>query len=168
MPAGRFYPPPKFWNPRTNSYEDTPPEVSPGEKIGIVFYGENTSSSTERMKVEVDGMVGEEKLVEPGASGYWEFTWEAPTQPGDVVVEAKLYAEEVVEQMVVSPEEVSTPSDLASTIEQAQDEGATTVSTSYAGTDVHYDVPSITQAAEISGMSTEQWLKIYAFGNPDP
>ena len=166
--AGEFYPPPKFWNPETNTYEERPPSVLPGQTIGVVFYGKNTSGTKQNMKVECNGRVGPEKVVEPGFVTSWEFTWQAPQEPGDIMVTAKLYAEEVVEQMWVEPAEISTPSDLASTIEQASENGVTTVSTHYADTDVHYDVESITQAAEISGMSTEQWLKIYAYGNPDP
>ena len=30
--------------------------------------------------------------------------------------------------------------------------------------EVHYDAPSIVQAAEISGMSTEAWIALYGYG----
>jgi len=92
-PSGRFYPAPKFWNPATNRYEDTPPTVLPGQTIGIVFYGKNTSDYPQRMRVDCDGRTGSVQTIQPGYVGAWEFQWSAPTTLGDVTVTAKLYAE---------------------------------------------------------------------------
>ena len=91
--SGRFEPAPRFWNPATGTYQTTPPTVLPGQKVGVVFYGKNTSSYRQRMRVDCNGRTGTTKVVDPGMVTSWEFQWDAPTTPGDIVVTAKLYAE---------------------------------------------------------------------------
>ena len=55
--------------------------------------------------------------------------------------------------------------EIASQIIEAYPAVATVTLPSWTGEgEVHYDAPSIVQAAEMSGMSTEAWIALYGYG----
>ena len=86
---------PKYWNPDTGVYQDTPPTVGPGATIGLCIYAENDTGERESyypyVYTNVGPLAGSSKPVAPGFVNFWEIHWEAPEEAGDVTATVMLY-----------------------------------------------------------------------------